>query len=104
MQIHTFSLPAGFDDPRPPTRVLLLNNMVGAGDVDEDISSVPWATEGDIIKVNCLGCLVDSLGFSMFFPPGPGRRNSRGGQQVWKVEEVGSLNDHQLVLIVNADD
>ena len=22
--------------------------MVGAGDVDEDISSVPWATEGDI--------------------------------------------------------
>lgn len=28
--------------------MLLLNNMVGAGDVDEDISSVPWATEGDI--------------------------------------------------------
>ena len=45
-QIHTFSLPAGCDVPRPPTRVLLLNNMVGAGDVDEDVSSVR-ATEGD---------------------------------------------------------
>ena len=44
-QIHTFSLPAGCDVPRPPTRVLLLNNMVGAGDVDEDVSS--RATEGD---------------------------------------------------------
>ena len=32
-----------WEDSRPPTRVLLLNNIVGAGDVDEDPRSVKVA-------------------------------------------------------------
>ena len=57
-----------WEDSRPPTRVLLLNNMVGAGDVDEDRRSVKVAVTSFITVVRSMAPCSKNYGLTTTAP------------------------------------